>query len=143
MEDIPRNQGDAESIRDTTRTRQHHKNLSQTKVFTADNLSFANQESKDDFLSADSFAMLSNLVVPNSPLEIKLIGLTNWTVAKPKAKKSKKRTIKKDHYHRQGMDNFNDLEAKESRTPLNGQTTAKEIESEIKLGNDIKNGIPP
>jgi hypothetical protein len=35
------------------------------------------------------------------------------------------------------------MEAKESKTPLNGETTAKEIESEIKLGKDIKNGIPP
>ena len=47
-----------------------------------------------------------------------------------------------DHYHHHEFDKFNDIESAETKTALDGEATAKEIQSEVSLGKDIKNGIP-
>jgi len=47
-------------------------------MLTADDVSYNSESGEtESILSADSFAMLTNLVVPNSLLEQQLIGLQN------------------------------------------------------------------
>ena len=44
---------------------------------TADSVSFDDVEDKVNVLSADNFAQLSNSFIPNSDIELNMIGLTN------------------------------------------------------------------